>query len=193
MASLLTTSDGLIEAVPSIHQRSAFAQEVRRRFLNERFHAVAIELPPSLCDPFLQGVKQLPTVTAVVYHDPLEGSEGFTGGEERTSYLPIDPCDSIVEAARLAEQERIPIFCIDQESTVEPEPGIVLPDEYALRITGLEAYYGAVRKVLDEAPRGSTRWSRENWMGLQLRHLAERLNPEVASAANPSAAAPNTK
>ncbi|HTL53332.1 MAG TPA: hypothetical protein VL860_12215, partial [Planctomycetota bacterium] len=46
--------------------------------------------------------------------------------------------------------------------------------------------------VLDEAPRGSTRWSRENWMGLQLRHLAERLNPEVASAANPSAAAANS-
>lgn len=175
MANLLTTADGCIEAVPSIHQRSAFAQEVRRRFLAERFDAVAVELPPSLCDLFLQGVKQLPNITAVVYHDPqYDGAAGGSDGEEQTHYLPIDPCDSIVEAARLAEQERIPLYCIDQESTADPEPGMALPDEYAVRRTGLSAYYGAIREVLDPAARGSTRWSRENWMGLQLRHIVEQ-------------------
>ncbi len=179
MSALLATADGCVQAVPSIHQRSAFAQEVRRAFLAERFDAVAVELPPSLFDLFGQGVEQLPNVTAVVFHDPLED------GEERTGFLPVDPCDSIAEAVRLARQERVPVYSIDQESTVDPEPGLALPDEYALRKTGLTAWYGAVRLALDSAARGSTRWSRENWMGLQLRQIVETIAQRRAQRREP--------
>ena len=85
-----------ITVVPSIHARAAFALEVRRLFLSDSYDCVAVELPDSLREKVLEGIEGLPDVHVVVYQD----------GGGAYGYVPIDPCDSIIEAIRLGLRER---------------------------------------------------------------------------------------
>ncbi len=158
-----------IDAVPSIHGRSAFALEVRRLFLARRYAAVAIELPPSLREPVIEAVRRLPTVSCVVYRE----APPVYSDEPHYAYVPVDPCDSIIEAARLAIAERVPLFFIDAEE-IGYEPPVVLPDEFAIRRLGLKRYYQAVRPVLAAAAEGSARALRERQMAAHLRVLKQR-------------------
>ncbi len=156
-----------IDAVPSIHGRAVFALEVRRAFLAQRYAAVAVELPPSLRAPVLEAVARLPTVSAVVYREnPPEYSD-----EPCYAYVPIDPCDSIIEAVRLAMAERLPLYFVDGEE-LGYEPPVSLPDEYAIKRLGLRRYLETVSPVLPAATPDSPRDRRERQMAAHLRQLA---------------------
>ncbi len=154
-----------IDVVPSIHQRSPFAAEVRKLFLARQYQAVAVEVPPFLMNAVLQGVKRLPLVSAVVY-DYIDSS-----GKEAWAYLPLDPTDSIIEAVRMAVPERIPVIPVDLDSPMFENRITVLPDEYAVRLCPLKRYYKAVKPFLPQTPPGSLDDERELRMAVSLRQL----------------------
>lgn len=133
--SLLRTHN--IEFIPSIHQRIAFAEEVRRAVQEFQPDCIAVELPQVLGPWIVRGALRLPQVSAV--HFTLPDSEGAI------QMIPIDPCDSMIEAVRLAMELGIDVQFID----TAPEPGKYphanLPDDLIVDRAGLEAY---VEKVL---------------------------------------------
>src|SRR5580700_2724995 len=77
---------------PVIPGRLEFAMEVRRAILRERPPIVAVELPGSLEDVYLQTLARLPEMTVILYPDPKD--------DERAIYVPVEPCDPFTEAAR---------------------------------------------------------------------------------------------
>ncbi len=146
--------------VPSIHGRAAFAREVRRQFLAHRFDAIAVELPPSLKKPVVEAAGALPHICAVTYREP----------DGEVAYVPLDPCDSIVEAIRLAGRERTRLEFIDAELSDFQSDELVLPDEYALTRLGLPRFYRALESALP--PTGEQGALRERHMAARLRELA---------------------
>jgi len=157
---------GNIQALPLVHGRLPFAVEVRRAMLAERHDVLAVELPPSLENAVLRAIDRLPLIQTVTYrHRPafLEQED------DHLFYVPIDPCDGIIEALRIARRERTRIAFVDAEVEDFLERPAVLPDAHALHGLGLETWY---RLVL---PRTLT-LARTAQDELREAHMAARLN-----------------
>lgn len=156
---------GNITMVPSIHGRAAFALEVRRCFLSARYDCVAVELPPSLEEAVTAATELLPVIHAVVYREP---------GDELV-YVPIDPCDSIIEATRLAHRESTcALEFIDAEVGELKVEDVSLPDEYAVLKIGVPAYYLAVAPHLEPPEEEGQDAIREAVMAARLQRLAKK-------------------
>lgn len=153
-----------IDCIPSIHGRAVFAQEVRRAFLDTRYDCVAVELPVSLKNPVIEGVGRLPLVSAVVYR------EGFGFGGEHC-FVPILPSDSIMEGIRMARAERTPLEFIDLELPIYTPEKITLPDEYAVKVSGLAAYCKSVLPYIPPTVADTQRDLRERYMAGRLLEL----------------------
>ncbi|RME81424.1 MAG: hypothetical protein D6785_09025 [Planctomycetota bacterium] len=151
-----------IDCIPSIHGRAAFAQEVRRFYLAQKYDCIAVELPLSLKDGVLEGVTHLPYITAYVYPE----------GVNRFCYVPIVPSDSIIEGIRLAISERVPVEFIDYDSPTFETEDLFLPDEYGVPLVGLKTYYEQIKPLLPIPPSGSLSDLRNRFMACQLRELS---------------------
>lgn len=150
---------GNIDAIPLIHGELAFAMAVRERMLSTRYLAVAVELPPSLAPFVWDGIDRLPLIHAVIYRErswergstwsPKAESDP-TAGEAavRAWYTPIDPCDGIIEALRIARGERTPVHFIDAEVEQFAGRALTLPDAHAIHTLGVERYFNAVQPQL---------------------------------------------
>src|SRR6266849_5047956 len=79
---------------PVIPGRLEFSIELRQAILRERPRIVAVELPGSLEDVYLQALARLPEMSVIVYPDPTD--------DERGIYVPVEPCDPFTEAVRTA-------------------------------------------------------------------------------------------
>jgi hypothetical protein len=140
-----------ISVLPIIHGSGDFAVEVRRVMLSTDFDCLAVPLPPSFQSDVERAVNFLPAVTAVVQPEPQSFDRDWTPelGEEHESahacsYVPIDPCQGVIAAIRIALQEQIPRAFIDRE-TAQFEPlGAVLPDPYALKRVPSERFAAAL-------------------------------------------------
>jgi len=153
-----------IDAIPSIHGRSVFAQEVRRKFLSNRYDCIAVELPLSVAPYVNQGVDRLPYVSCFVF---LENSG-------KNIYIPIDPADSIIEAIRLARHEKIDLWYIDADvEDFQPET-ILLPDEYPIHKISLEEYYDCVKVAVNQKEPSPQQKQREMHMGATLTELSRK-------------------
>jgi hypothetical protein len=179
-----------IEVVPLVHGRVAFAVAVRERMLSKRHAALAVELPPSLRARVLEGLEHLPTIHAVVYREwtrePFEGREWSLERERREEsedvsattdvhswYVPIDPCDAIVEALRIARGERVPIHFVDAEVEEFAGRRFVMPDPHALLTIGVDAYYqAALPAIRREHPPTPEDHLREKHMAARLIELS---------------------
>jgi hypothetical protein len=153
-----------IRCVPIIHGRGIFAQEVRRLFLAESYDCVAVELPLSLGPTVIEAIAYLPLVTAVVYQEQA--------GEY--CYVPVEPGEAIIEAIRLAHEERRPIEFVDMDTESFPVVRPTLPDEYTISHVGLEKYYETVLPLLPPSEAGSIQERREAWMARQLNSLDKK-------------------
>ena len=104
--------------------------------------------------------------------DPDDGEE-VDELEAPWTYVPIDPCQAVIAAIRMALGERIPVEFIDRDCDEVPSSDIVLPDPYALKTVSLEKFATAVLpnlpKPTDEVTLQSIRF-----MGHRLRQLEER-------------------
>ena len=150
-----------IAVLPIIHGSGDFAVEVRRVMLSADFDCLAVPLPPSFQSDVERAVDFLPAVTAVVQPEPPRFDRDWTAEEDEDtesaracSYVPVDPCQGVIAAIRIAIGEQIPRAFIDQE-TAEFEPlGAVLPDPYALKRVPSERFAAA---VLPAVPRPARR------------------------------------
>jgi len=77
----------IVHCVPVVHARLAFAEEVRRRLLEEDFTAVAVELPPFLRPAMEQALELLPVAHVVLYQEWTRGL-GREATDSRAWYVP---------------------------------------------------------------------------------------------------------
>lgn len=163
-----------VTVCPVVHGRLAFALEVRRLMLAQRFDRVVVELPPSLEGAVRRGIDALPRICGVFYGDlgATWRPEAEEGGR-RAWYVPIDPSDAMIEAVRIAMRERTPIHFIDAEvDEFEPRP-MVVPDAHAVHTLGLARWFDAVEPVLALRPKTAQDEIRERHMAACLRLFTE--------------------
>jgi hypothetical protein len=126
---------GPVHALPVLHYRLEFAHLVRQAVDTVQPDCIAVELPPTLEEQFLRGVRRLPEIS-VLWYD-LKGKSGSS----ETVYLLIEPADPLVEAARLALERGTPIRFVDVDVDHYPSHHEFLPDSYAVQRIGLAPYY----------------------------------------------------
>ena len=124
-----------ILAIPSIHSRVYFSLAVREAVKEFKPDAIAIEHPESFNKSLREAVSRLPFISLIIREIDNEAV-----------YIPIDPCDSIIEAVRLAIDEEIPFFTVDKDITsINSNSHYLMPDDYLLNKIGLEKFYKEVK------------------------------------------------
>ena len=153
-----------IRVLPVVHGSGDFAVRVREELLAGPCDCIAVPLPPSFQDAVEDAVQQLPRIHAVVQQD--EGGDGC-------SFVPIDPCQSVIAAIRLALGEHLPRAFIDLETPHFEAQQAVFPDPYALKKVKLEAFAAALLPFLTP-PESEQHRQRIAWMARRLRELEGR-------------------
>ncbi len=155
-----------ITVVPIIHGSGDCALEVRRVMLEQKFDCLAVPLPPSFQKDVEEAIDHLPAITLVTQAEsPHSFSTGWSPARDAddanldeempaVSFVPVDPCQSVIAALRIAQQEQIPRAFIDLETAVFKPISAGLPDPYALKQVPLEKFAAAVLTALPRLPAG---------------------------------------
>src|SRR5437588_128656 len=126
---------------PVVPGRVEFGTELRRLILRERPSIVAVELPGSLEDAYLQALARLPEMSVIVFADV----SGDSGDEERGVYVPVEPCDPFTEAVRSGLEVDAEIVFIEPDVADRPHLPDTYPDPYSIRYIGMDKYVEAYR------------------------------------------------
>lgn len=163
-----------ITVLPVIHGSGDFAIEVRRLMLSRSFDHLAVPLPPSFQKAVESGVQRLPAVSAVVQRNsPMDfESDDDSPIDGTATYVPIDPCQPVIAALRIAAQEHIPRTFIDIEDEEYEPAADALPDAYALKQVSADRFAAAVLPVLPPPAEGSAT-TRIHWMANELHRLTQ--------------------
>jgi len=132
-----------MEMVPVMHGKELFAREVRRLCSEQKFDCIAVDIPRIFQDDLPDAVDGLPLISALIAH-----VNDYDGDDYLRYYIPIDPCDPMIEGVRQARQRRIPFFCVGTEGLRAPKPLPSMPDEYAIKTIGFEAYTALCRSAV---------------------------------------------
>ena len=157
-----------VRALPIIHGSGDFAIRVREELLSRPYDCLAVPLPPSFQEDVEAAVDRLPAVSVVVRPDA-----GEFGEEPGFSYVPIDPCQGVIAALRLAIGERLPRAFIDLETSRFEGQSATFPDPYALKRVSPEGFAAAVLPAIPP-PRPGQHADRIAWMAARLRELEAR-------------------
>ncbi len=130
--SLAVTDE--IFLVPALHYSIESASEVLKTILSIKPDAVALEIPASCHEAFQAAINRLPYLSAV-RRRALD-----TSIPEETIFIPIEPCDPLVEGARAALDLEIPFYSVDLDIINYPNFADPLVDPYAIVTLGLEKY-----------------------------------------------------
>jgi hypothetical protein len=152
--------------------------------LAHRYECLAVPLPPSFQHDVESAVERLPCVSVVLQREPLSQFSGTktdfeTGAEDDNdddelpgaSYVPIDPCQPVIAALRIARQERMVRAFIDIETDRYIPREASLPDPYALKRVRPEQFAAAVLPALP-APEDEDQFRRIHWMANELHRLS---------------------
>lgn len=151
-----------ILAIPSIHSRVYFSLVVREAVKEFKPDAIAIEHPESFNKSLREAVSRLPFISLIIREIDNEAV-----------YIPIDPCDSIIEAVRLAIDEEIPFFTVDKDITsINSNSHYLMPDDYLLNKIGLEKFYKEVKSKYSFF-KTETDKEREIFMAYKLNELSK--------------------
>lgn len=181
---------GSVAFVPAIHQRMAFADEVRRTAAEFAPERIAVELPPGLREWVVRGVLRLPQISAVCYpafaaREGADAADAPDGPAEPASsdrptgemfFLPIDPSDAAIEALRIGLENSLDIEFLDggfdpARSGSADLHHYDLPDDWMIAKVGLERYVELVVAALP--PTSDPReLAREEWMARRLADVA---------------------
>ncbi len=123
---------GQFHYFPVVPGRLEFAAAVRETLLRERPEVVAVELPGSLEDTYLQAVRRLPEMSAIVYQESLDSDDAI--------YLVVEPADPFTEAVRTGLEIGARVEFIDPDTGERPHVAGRYPDTYSLNTLGLETY-----------------------------------------------------
>jgi hypothetical protein len=193
LSNFLRLSDR-IWALPVIHGSGDFAIEVRRVMLAQEFDCLAVPLPPSFQEHVEQAVAELPNLSLVVQPEPLAFENWQATGEESDdelvadmfasrssesdelpacSYVPIDPCQPVIAALRIALQERMPRAFIDLETANFVSLAAFYPDPYPVKQVSIDRFAAALLPTVPRIPEGQPE-GRVVWMANRLRELERR-------------------
>ncbi|WP_288519821.1 conjugal transfer protein TraB [uncultured Brachyspira sp.] len=151
-----------ILAIPSIHSRVYFSLAVREAVKEFKPDAIAIEHPESFNKSLREAVSRLPFISLIIREI-----------DDEAVYIPIDPCDSIIEAVRLAIDEEIPFFTVDKDITyINSNSHYLMPDDYLLNKIGLEKFYKEVKSKYSFF-KTKTDKEREIFMSYKLNELSK--------------------
>lgn len=159
--SLLAFSSRLT-VLPVVHGSGDFSIAVRKHLLTHPVDCLAVPLPGSFAERVMEGVADLPAISAVVQMEP---------DEETASYVPIDPCQPVIAAIRWALSERVPIEWIDLERWKYEPTNATLPDPYALKRLSIEQFATAVLPFLPRPEPESQQDERARRMAFELHRL----------------------
>ncbi len=172
-----------ISVLPVIHGSGDFAVEVRRVLLAQAFDCLAVPLPASFQDDVEQAIDVLPRVSIVIQGeqarypevtwDPADREEGEDDAERSGSYVPIDPCQPVIAALRVAIGEHIPRAFVDLETRRFLPVTAVMPDPYAVRRLKAEKFAAGILPALGPLPAGQPR-DRVITMANRLRDLERK-------------------
>lgn len=147
---------GNVFIVPVCHYQMEFAQAVRQAIRHFQPAQIAVELPPSVRERYLEGVKRLPYLSVLVY-----------GPENSPELLPIDPCDAFVEAIRSGLERDAQLHFVDVALDY-PEIWEPMPDSHAVYHIGLEEYWNAYAELAEHSPRSPQDEVRESHMAWEI-------------------------
>lgn len=167
-----------ITVLPVVHGSGDFAVEVRRLMLSHSFDCLAVPLPESFRIETEEAVEWLPNISIVLQREPetsfpsaCELDTGAPGS--RASYVPIDPCQPVIAALRIAMQEHIPRVYIDIEDEHYLPVSAILPDPYAVKQVSADRFGAAVLPAINR-PEDETHQQRIAWMASELQRLETR-------------------
>lgn len=180
MSEVLRISPKIL-ALPVIHGSGDSALLVRRMLLEQRFDCLAVPLPPSFQPAVERAIELLPTPGLVLQRALAEyrtdwspdREEEDEPAETEASYVPIDPCQPVIAALRLALGEHIARAFIDLETNRFEPTTQPLPDAYALKHVSLERFATAVLPSIAPPPSGQPT-ARVRHMAARLRDLESR-------------------
>ncbi|OQC20727.1 MAG: hypothetical protein BWX69_01566 [Planctomycetes bacterium ADurb.Bin069] len=163
-----------ITLAPIVHGNGDFALEARRLMLEERFDCLAVPLPPSFQRDVEDAIAHLPAITVVTQEATAWSPDREEDASEGTiSFVPIDPCQAVIAALRIAREERIPRAFIDLEVDAFEPRGALFPDAYALKRVPLARFAAACLPAVPPLPEGQPR-NRVRAMAAALRSLETR-------------------
>jgi len=122
---------------PVVPGRLEFSIELRHAILTARPKIVAVELPGSLEDTYLQALARLPEMSVILYPDARD--------EERGIYVPVEPADPFCEAVRTGLEIDAEVIFIEPDSGDRPHLPDTYPDPYSVRYIGIDKYIEAYR------------------------------------------------
>jgi hypothetical protein len=122
---------------PVVPGRLEFSVALRKAIFEQRPRLVAVELPGSLEDTYLQALARLPEMSVILYPDPQD--------EERGVYVPVEPCDPFTEAVRTGLEVDAEVIFIEPDSGDRPHLPDTYPDPYSIKHIGIEKYIEAYR------------------------------------------------
>ncbi len=153
---------GAIRYVPVLHGPFELGLAVRAAFFARRPDAVAIELPSTVAEHVTRAVERLPSLSVVLYPEK----------DGTYVYLPIEPQDAIVEAARLALEHKVPLHCIDRDVEGYGRHDDLLPDPHAIAHLGYRAYVEPLVEGFRARPPDGADDARERAMAARLQALS---------------------
>ena len=147
-----------IHCLPVVNGSGDCALAVRRWLLEHQCDCLAVALPDSFRPAVLDGVEQLPSPSIVLQQPSASYEQHWTPesdseddeedpkleGQEAWSYVPIDPCQPMIMALRVALGEHWPIKFCDLETNYYQPWATVMPDPFALRNVPLEKFAAAL-------------------------------------------------
>ncbi|MEZ6197235.1 MAG: hypothetical protein R3F20_16155 [Planctomycetota bacterium] len=154
---------GRIRSFPVVNGSADYGLAVRDALLGDRVDCLAIPLPAALQAEVEEAVDALPEIRCVLQR---QGDD-----DEAAAYVPIDPCQPIINAIRIARQERIPVRFIDLEVADYREECALFPDPYALRVLSPEKLAVAVLAALPMPDPDDQRDRRVRHMAFELHKL----------------------
>ncbi len=181
-----------------MHGSGSCALAVRKWLLDHPCDCLAVCLPESFRYAVLNGVAALPT-PSIVIQKPSEQPANLWSPDETdeqddesldddalefdetppSSYVPIDPCQPVIMALRMALGERWHIEFCDLETDVFHVTSASLPDAYALRSVPLERFVTAVLPRI-QRPDHEQVTDRLQHMAGQLKRFEKRFDKIVA-------------
>ena len=174
-----------ITCLPVVNGSGACALAVRKWLLENPCDCLAVGLPDSFRSSVLEAVEQLPNPAMVLQRsvpgyqstwtpDPAEevadDDNEVLGEVEAWSYVPIDPCQPVIMALRIALGEHWPVAFCDLETNAYQPIAAEMPDAYALSTVRLEKFATAILPSLMRPYQEQTK-ARLQYMAWRLREL----------------------
>jgi len=154
-----------IRILPIRHGSGDVAQGIREILLSKRAECLAVPLPLSVEELVEQGVERLPQVSLVVLPEPDQKEIVVQ------NFVPIDPCQPVIMAIRVAMGEGMDRAYIDREVTVFEPTSYPTPDPYSLKHVSLPSFFAGLLPFMPYPKPGSQRWRRVKWMAFKLHEL----------------------